>query len=304
MSPLVPPPEEFSEIGGSPVHGLVENNDIEFPLSFHVLFEGTVDVDQAKLQDAVQSAHELMSEAECEFCDADESGSDLHSLLIGWGEHIVRIDFHDESLPSHELERCVNGAHYDDALKDRALSCKSFATLTYAGHRPAPLEQYVALSLVAGALTSLGGFVVANPEAKTSIPVAELTVDDGDLFRYLREMPLLFLYCGFIETIVPDDGGVWLSTHGAHAVGLPDLAIHSEQVEDSEKYFWLLENVLRYIRKMNILLKPSHTMQIGEGEFLRARFPDPAESFLESEGFLYVLELITPKEANWQDEDS
>ena len=156
MSPLVPPPEEFSEIGGLPVHGLVENSEIEFPLSFHVLFEGTVDVDQAKIQDAVRSAHALMGEAECGLSDADDSECDLCSLLIGWGEHIVRIDFNDESISPLELGRCINGGHFDDALKQRALSCKSTSTLTYAGHRIAPLEQYVALSLVAGALTSGG----------------------------------------------------------------------------------------------------------------------------------------------------
>ena len=47
--------------------------------------------------------------------------------------------------------------------------------LYYAGHDPAPLEQYVALTAVAGVLARFGGLVVLNESGRTSFPAAALS---------------------------------------------------------------------------------------------------------------------------------
>lgn len=307
MSPLVLPPEDFSEECGPPVQGLVENGELEFPLSLSLLFLEEYRPDLETLREILRSRHASMAETECEWRGCGE-GAD-RSFLIGWGEHVVRVELKDGAMDPESVERCVASAHYADDLKDEARSHSGRATLTYVGGKSEPLDQLVALAAVTGSF-AMGGnvsreqcaIVALNQEARTSIPVVELACEQGDLFRFLREMPLLFLYCGFMHYEMCGSEDVWMGTHGAHVLGLPDLAAQTEGVHESERYFWLFENVFRYLRKTSIWLKPGHTMQIGDGEFLRTRFPTEEESHLESDGILYVLELISPEEANWQED--
>ncbi len=114
----------------------------------------------------------------------------------------------------------------------------------------------------------------------------------------LRTLPLPILYCGFVKYDVEGTPGVWMRTHGAPLLGLPDFAAHAKGHEEGQRYFDLFDDVFRYLRESGAEMAPGHTMQVGETEFLRLRAPTEDESFLESDGDLLVAEIISKDEIN------
>jgi hypothetical protein len=60
----------------------------------------------------------------------------------------------------------------------------------------------------------------------------------------------------------------------------------------------MFDSVFGYLRSSRARLATGHTMQIGDGEYLRFRTANAGEAFLESEGGLLVAEIIGPHEVN------
>lgn len=61
-------------------------------------------------------------------------------------------------------------AHYPAEVKEQVRGHVSHVLLYYAGFETDPLEQYVALAAVAGALAGLQAVAVLNEDAHTSLP--------------------------------------------------------------------------------------------------------------------------------------
>ena len=89
-----------------------------------------------------------------------------------------------------------------------------------------------------------------------------------------------------------------MRTFGANRLGLPDLAAHASGHREGERYFNMFENILRYVQESSARLASGHTMQIDNHEFLRFREATQEESFLESDGELFVAEPIRPDQIN------
>src|SRR5205807_10224723 len=209
---------------------LVLNPNVERPLKgLQVLFPRKLrglSPDRKRLIDALRAFHPWLQHARCEI---DCTNPDARFGLAGWDDHVIKVVGFAQPLPADVAARCVRPAHYAADYKKDALAHQAHVQLYYAGFAASPLEQYVALAAVAGALSSFGAVAVLNENARTSLPADVLAARDyaGDRLELLRTLPIPTLYAGFTKVEVASMPGVWMRTHGGALLGLPDLALHA-----------------------------------------------------------------------------
>jgi hypothetical protein len=277
---------------------LVANDAIEHPLSLQVLFPEAGPLDSATLTRELEAVDRSLARARCEIDDELSHEGKLFGLA-GWGKHVVRILGFDAPMPAAAVEKCVAPAHYPAELKTRARAHRAHVLLPYAGYETSPLEQYVALAIVAAVLGRHGALVVLNEAAHTSLPaeaVSDLAAQKKAMEMF-RQLPLPYLYCGFVKHEVENVTGIWMRTYAAPLLGLPDLAAHAAGHHEGQRYFDLFENVFRYILESGARVARGHTMQIGTN-YMRLRAPKLSESFLVRDGELFVMEVIGPNDIN------
>ncbi len=127
---------------------LVANPSIEKPLSLQVLFPAAPRLDALELSRALRTFDQSTSDGRC---DIDENLLREGKLfgLAGWGRHVVRFLGFDAPMPERAVDACIAPAHFGSDLKLRAREHRAHVILYYAGYDPSPLEQYVALAVVA-----------------------------------------------------------------------------------------------------------------------------------------------------------
>jgi hypothetical protein len=270
---------------------LVANPEAKNPLGLQMLFAGALPVDFDAVAAAIRSYHHSMATARCELHLADERN---FFGLAGWGKHVVRLVGISAPMPPAAVRACVAPAHYDPALKTRARAHSSHIMLYYVGYDASPHDQYVALAAAAGALAEFDAVVVLNETARTSLGAASLSAAglQGDRLHELNDLPLLFLYCGFVKFDIEGVAGIWMRTYGAPHFGLPDLAALAAGHHEGELYFGIFETILGYLRDSGASLSAGHTMQLGNNQNIRVRRATRDEYFLESQHELLVIESV------------
>ncbi len=275
---------------------LSANPDIAQPLSLQVLFAAPLAIDEAALTAALRAYHPSMETARAEIA------ADMPEFLglAGWDRHVVRLVGFDAPYPKDALEACVAPAHYPATVKDEVRGHASHIILYYAGFETDPLEQYVALAAVAGALTGFSAMAVLNEHAHTSLPAGVFAAESlGDeSLDLLRELPLTMLYCGFVKYDVEGVQGVWMRTYGADAFGLPDFAALASGHDEGEYYSNMFNNIMSYMLDSGAELAAGHTMQIGENAYMKLRAPAEQEYYLDGPGQVLVAEIITADQIN------
>ena len=285
---------------------LVANPLINTPLSLQVLFSDTFDIDDADFIKAFRAYHSSLAKASFE---TDERLIQQSSLigLLGWGEHVIQIVGCDYPMPAENVESCITTAHYGPALKDAARLNQSHVLLYYRGYEINPLKQYAALALVAGFFTYFGAIVITNENAYTSFPAPELSLHtrgqqtDGNMIVQLETLPLLLLYCGFVEYDVAGNNGVCIRTYGAAQLGLPDLATWVRDHSTSQQIFDMFSMIFVYLLASGATLSEGHTMQVGDERFIKLRCAAPHEYYLDSDTPLFVTEWIDASAVNPND---
>jgi hypothetical protein len=276
---------------------LVLNPDIARPLKgLQVLFADRLNgltPDAKRLTAALRAYHPWLLYARCEL---DCTNPDAPFGLAGWDDHVIKVVGFTQPLPGDVTARCVRPAHYSPEYKREALAHRAHVQLYYAGFASSPLEQYVALAVVAAALCSCSAVGVLNENARTSIPGAILAARDfaGDRLQMLRTLPIPTLYAGFVKSEIARIAGVWMRTHGCELLGLPDLAFLAVGHREGERVFELFSAVLNHLLVTRDRLADGDTMQLGSEWYLRARAPTLAESYLEQDSKLLILETIGP----------
>jgi hypothetical protein len=276
---------------------LVLNPAIERPLKgLQVLFARPINflcLNPSLLTKALRAYHPWLLHARCKM---DCTNPDAPFGLAGWDDHVIKVVGFSLPLPMDVTTRCVRPAHYAPEFKRQALAHRAHVQLYYAGFASSPLEQYVALAAVAGALASGGGVAVLNENARTSLPGEVVAARDwiGDRLELLRTLPIPTLYAGFVKYEVASTPGVWMRTHGCGLLGLPDLAFLAAGHHHGERVFDLFASVLNHLLTARETLGDGHTLQLGNEWFLRARYPNGRETYLENESELFVLQTIEP----------
>jgi hypothetical protein len=264
------------------------------PLSLQLLFPGRLRLDINTLTRALQGLHPSLAGARFEL-DAHASGAmEAEVGTARWGRHAVQVVVFSGPMPAEAVERCVAPAHYGAELKAQARAHGSHALLFYRGEEQEPLEQYVALALVAVALAAEGALVVMNESAHTSFPAQPLVPEPGDdVLELLRTLPLTALYVGFVKQEVQGVKGVWMRTYGGPRMGLPDLAWHARGHEEGREAFNLFSGLLAYLRSSGARFKDGDTAEL-DARHVRLRRPRADEAFLDAQGELFVLEPRGP----------
>jgi hypothetical protein len=272
-------------------------------ISFQLLFRNRLDLEAERLQKALRQLHPDLAAARVEMLTVEgERESPTGALgLVGWGHHVVKLFGMNAPIPDGVFDLCVTPAHYHQQLKEEAKQHQSHLLLYYAGNEGDPLEQYVALGVVATALARFDALLVMNEAARASFPAEALLPEesDSDLMQLLRTLPIPLLYGGFVKLEVEDRPGVWMRTYGNSLLNLPDLAMLATGHHEGSGIFDLFANMLAYLHDSGAKFAPGHTMQIGAETYLKLRPPEPgAEYFLESDGEMLVATRIGSKEIN------
>ncbi|MEN5158735.1 DUF4261 domain-containing protein [Achromobacter spanius] len=275
---------------------LLANPDIAQPLSLQVLFAEPLAITEAALADALRGYHPTMAKARAEIAP------DMPEFLgmAGWDKHVVRLVGFNAPYPKDALEACVAPSHYPAAMKDEVRAHASHIILYYAGFETDPLEQYVALAAVAGALTGFRALAVLNEHAHTSLPAGVFAAESlgEESMDLLRTLPLNMLYCGFVKYDVEGVQGVWMRTYGGDAFGLPDFAALAAGHDEGEVYSTTFNNIMSYMLESGAELAAGHTMQIGEDAYMKLREPAKEEYFLDGPGQVLVAEIISADQIN------
>lgn len=278
---------------------LLANPDIAQPLSLQVLFAEPLAITEAALADALRAYHPTMAKARAEIAP------DMPEFLgmAGWDKHVVRLVGFNAPYPKDALEACVAPSHYPAAMKDEVRAHASHIILYYAGFETDPLEQYVALAAVAGALTGFKALAVLNEHAHTSLPAGVFAAESlgEESMDLLRTLPLNMLYCGFVKYEVEGVQGVWMRTYGGDAFGLPDFAALAAGHDEGEIYSTTFNNIMSYMLESGAELAAGHTMQIGEDAYMKLREPAKEEYFLDGPGQVLVAEIISADQINTPD---
>lgn len=211
--------------------------------------------------------------------------------LIEWGPHRIKLAGFDAPMPYGPIEVCVGPAMIAPPLKHDAKHHVSHVLLYDGGNDPDPLERYVALGLVAGAVARADAIVVMNEEARAAVQAIDLIPDEGeDILKTLRQLPLPLLYTGFVKMDVGDPERPWVRTFAAHRFGLPDLALHLTGHDQTSDAFRLFAGLQGYLRQTRDELKAEETLDLGDGRVYYIRAATPEEWYLESDGVLLVIE--------------
>lgn len=287
---------------------LVPNPAIERGPAYQLLFNAKLELDADALTQAIRSYHPTLAQARFELLDVElenappeESTSVLG--LAGWANHVVKLVGFNTPIPQNVFDACVRPAHFAEQLKDDAQKHQSHLILYYAGYESDPLEQYVAMTIVAAALARFDGILLLNEAARSAFPAAALLVEEpeNDAIEVLRSMPIPLLYGGFVKIEIEDQPGVWMRTFGNRLLNLPDLSYKAEGHHEGSETFDLFANMLAYVRESGSKFGAGHTMQVGEDLYLRLRSPNlPDEWYLESDGQMLVTEKIQAQDISTQ----
>ncbi|HAP24480.1 MAG TPA: hypothetical protein DCR74_02240 [Achromobacter sp.] len=278
---------------------LQANPDIAHPLSLQVVFAAPLAVTEAALTQTLRAYHSSMKKARVELA------SRMLEILgmVGWGNHVVRLEGVNAPYPKSALESCVAPSSYPDDVKDEVRAHASHIRLHYVGFETDPLEQYVALAAVAGALArikTLAALAVLNERARTSLPAGMVADEEylaKDSVDILRVLPFRMLFCGFREFKVEGMHGVWMRSYGANAFGLPDLALLAIGQEQSESYYAVLDILIPHWVKTGAEVAAGQTRQIAKRAYMTLREPTK-EDCLDGSGRVLVGDI----ERNDQDD--
>lgn len=267
-------------------------------IGLQLLFPGPMNLSSASLQSVLHGYGGAASTATFAL-DAAGIKKGTPFGRAQWGRHVVDIVGFDVPMSADVVEKVVAPAHYPQPLKAQARAHKGHLLLTYAGADKSPLEQYVAVAAVAGTLATAGAIVVANEAAMTSFPAQALDPRQitGDRFTYLRELPLLILYMGFVKYDL-ENGPVWMRTYGGEKFGLPDLARSTAGHHVAQKTMDMFMTVLGYMMDTGAKVESGHTLQISSQDFLGFRTPRKSEYFLSDHPNVLVVETIDASQIN------
>lgn len=226
----------------------------------------------------------------------DQHGSVLHAI-VGFGDHEVQMAGFSYPTPADVLEHTVRVSNWSQASKPPLMSHKAHIMAFYRGTNTDPVEQLLALHKIGFCFQSAGLLGFLDIDGWNSMPadfVPKLL--EPEMIKSCRkQIPLGIWGVGFVK-MMKDADSVWFCTKGSHRFGVHDLA-YLGRLADGDFAFDTFTSLFGYMRS-GAVLKPGHTAQVGEDDYLRFREPYEYADWLESPGGTLVIEKSSGAEIN------
>lgn len=259
------------------------------PLSLQVLLPSQLALTADGMMDILRNLHPSLAEARAEIYTGEFGHGVFQRGRVHWGRHMVQLALFNTPLPADHMEHSVELPYHEEELKARARKHAANIGFVYLGEEKDPLEQYLALGLIAVAMERLGAFMVVNASAFASFPMRTLVPRPGeDVVRVLRSLPWPFLFVGFAPMQADDGKGVWIRTCGAPLMGLPDLALLTEGVHELQGTHRLFDTVLHAMYEQDHVFVEGDLLEEGE-RIWTLRKPLANEGFLDSPRMLVLV---------------
>ena len=273
---------------------------VENGASLQILLSAPLSSDFAALQTCIRAYDPALKAATMSGTSTAQTPGEAGSLLaqVEWGAHAVQVVAFPLPMPAEVVEKCVQPASFAAEQKAAIRAQSAHALLFYKGTAANVTEQFVAVALIVGALSGENGLAVLNEGAHTSLPATIFRDDAIKPAQFLRTLPPLYLFVGFVKYNVENVSGVWMRTHGMEEFGLPNLATHTSSHAQGGEVFDIFNNVAGYLMTQGPVLDAGHTMQIGDDQFMRLRTLALDEAFLDDGAPILVAEFIGANEAN------
>jgi hypothetical protein len=266
------------------------------PVGLQVLFPTPLGLEATPLVRLLRKQHPSLAQVRVEVRTGNLSmimgqsvNTDLGQMArVQWGRHTVLLALFDTRIHAETLERTLEHTYQDEATRQQAEAHTAYAALSYHGEEKDPLEQYVALGMIAVAMARLGASVVLNAHAFNCYPAQKLLPLPGeDAETVLRTLPLAALFVGFLRLQVDGSAGIWMRTCAAPLMDLPDLASHARGPEESATVFLMFNNLFQAMRSSQVRFSAGDTLDDGESLW-RFRKPRANEEFLHSSRMLVM----------------
>lgn len=257
-------------------------------LTLQVLFPTVPTPDADAFLRGLRSLHPSMAGAKFQAVNVDGAGQGI----VTWGAHEIEMLIRKRPLPSELADACIGAAHYKPEQKEAARQHRSYIVLYHQSGNVSPWDQYAALAAAAALLSRQGAVAITNAFAFTSAPASHFDqlFKAPDPWAMLQSMPPAMLYCGFVRHRIPRSEKLWMRTHGAHLLGVPDLAKLADGPQEGTQVFNVFNAVINHIRKTGQKPQAGGMLQLGPNMLLSFRAPGPREFVLESRGELLVIE--------------
>ena len=220
---------------------------------------------------------------------APRSGSEPLIAAFRFGQHQVDLLGFRSAVDSLGLEEILRRSHWPDEAKERLRRHRAHVVCHYHGLDKNPVEQYLALYKVAGALQKSLLGVVNAPAATFHPPEFVDVLCRPDVVASCRSSIPLHLWTGFVKFFT--ERGTWYLSRGFHLFGLQDFAFFGRSERPSEVH-QLFSRIFNLVYGGPRPPAVGDTLQLGAESFLAFQPVTELQTILASPSGVLVLEYF------------
>ncbi len=211
------------------------------------------------------------------------TGRPTEPFVVQLGEHTVALTLFSMPHPDAKaVEAALQASHYDQSRKTAARNHRAYIRGELSTDKPVSLDGMVVLAGVMGALSSADALVVVHLAARASLPAQALMPEpvEGERLPTLRAFPLGLFYVGFVKYQIEGEEGVWMATHNAALVGLPEFTMHVPDHSWGQTVLDIFDRLHRYLLQSGACFSPGDTATLGPEFTVRFEAPDEPLEFM------------------------
>lgn len=220
---------------------------------------------------------------------APPSASEPLIAAVRFGPHQVDLIGVPNAVDHVGLEEILRRSHWPDEEKERLRAHRVHIVCHYHGIDENPVEQYLALYKVAGALRDSLLGVVNRPAATFHPPEFVDVLCRPDVLASCRVTIPLHLWTGFVKFFT--ERGTWYLSRGFHLFGLQDFAFFGRNERPSEVH-QLFARIFNLVFGKPQPPRVGDTIQLDAESFLAFQPVTELQTLLASPSGVLVLEYF------------
>jgi hypothetical protein len=221
-----------------------------------------------------------------------EDGGASHVSIDFDGHYLLLIRW-PEPVSPETMTLALDCSNQRAADKQAMRKHRQHMVLKYLGGWEDPTERMIAMLRVAASFTGRGLKGLLDLPAWNALAAAHLpSWLKPDALAEMRKLAPLGILAGFVKLFKSEDRrDVCFCTKGLHRWGVNDFAMNGK-LNDADQAFHLFEDLFAYSLKLEYLIAPGHTAEVGQTILRFSEVDDYPEMFATPLGTL-LLERIT-----------